>query len=123
MVLLGMLLLSPMSSKYHFVTLVVPIAFIVADYAYGDRRPGVGVCLMGLFVVGTLTSKGIVGHAAGNWALAYGAITASTLICLGLVASILLRRARRWAAAAADLVPAEGVDDGLASSAGETGNA
>ncbi|MCB9870762.1 MAG: DUF2029 domain-containing protein [Planctomycetes bacterium] len=53
----GMVLLSPMSSKSHFCVLVAPIALCVHDFVFRRRDRLVLVCLMVLFV-GALTSKG-----------------------------------------------------------------
>jgi len=66
-----MLLLSPMSSKAHYVVLVLPcIAFAVA---YVERRDAwLRVLLPVLLLTGPLTSKGLTGKALGDLTLAWG---------------------------------------------------
>jgi len=71
----GMVLLSPMSSKSHFGVLVLPVA--LAASLLGRRRLDLvlGGLLLFVFVIGTLTTKGIVGSRTGNVLLGYGAVT------------------------------------------------
>jgi glycosyl transferase family 87 len=66
-----MLLLSPMSSKAHYVVLVLPcIAFA---RAYVERRDAwLRVLLPVLLLTGPLTSKGLTGKALGDLTLAWG---------------------------------------------------
>ena len=81
-VLCGMLLLSPMSSKSHFAVLIVPLSFCVMEFLRDPRRRVIGIHLGIVFVVGTLTSKGIIGKDLGNQVLALGSITWITLATL-----------------------------------------
>jgi hypothetical protein len=98
-ILCGMLLLSPMSSKYHFVTLVVPIAFCLGDFLFRKRDRVVGAKLILLLLLGPLTAKGLIGKSAGDTVLAYGAVTASTILVLLCTGHILYHRARSMPAA------------------------
>ena len=81
-VLCAMLLLSPMSSKSHFGVLIVPFSFCVVELVRDPRRLVIGIHLALIFVLGTLTSKGILGKDLGNLVLAYGSITWLTLLTL-----------------------------------------
>lgn len=93
-ILCGMLLLSPMSSKYHFVTLLVPIAFCLGDFLYRKRDRVVGTKLVLLLLVGPLTAKGLIGKTAGDTALAYGAVTLSTILVMLCTGHVLYHRAK-----------------------------
>jgi hypothetical protein len=97
-VLCGMLLLAPMSSKQHFCTLLVPIAFCVADYMYHRRDRVVGGALLVVLLAGTLVTKDLVGRPWGNALLACGSLTLCAIACLVASGRILLRRRREAAA-------------------------
>ncbi|MCB9872330.1 MAG: DUF2029 domain-containing protein [Planctomycetes bacterium] len=90
----GMVLLSPMSSKSHFCVLVAPIALCVHDFVFRRRDRLVLVCLMVLFV-GALTSKGVFGRRRGNQLLAHGAVTWCALAALVGTTRVLVRSAAR----------------------------
>jgi len=92
-VLLGMLLLSPMSSKQHFCVLLVPITVLVLDWFYYGRRPIVTTALALLFTLGMLAGKDVVGASLHKQLNAYGSLTWLTLICLVACCDI-SRRAR-----------------------------
>ncbi len=100
LVLCGMLLLSPMSSKHHFCTLLVPLTFCLVDFLY--RRPSVPVaalCVV-LFGLGTLGAKDVVGRPLANLLLAYGALTWCTVACFAASCWVLTQRRRLFAEAA-----------------------
>ena len=65
-ILCGMLLLSPMSSKYHFVTLLVPISICLGDFLYRKRDPFVGAALVIILMLGTVTAKTLIGKSTGD---------------------------------------------------------
>jgi hypothetical protein len=90
MILCGMVLLSPMSSKAHFCVLLVPIAFCVAQVFYrkGDRIQT--ALLVAMFVTGTLSTKGIL-RELGQTVLAYGTVTACALCAFAATAWILMK--------------------------------
>jgi hypothetical protein len=81
-VLCGMLLLSPMSSKHHFCTLVVPIAFCVVYVLFQHRDRVVLGGLAAVFLFGTLGAKDLVGDGIGNLLQACGSLAFCTLACL-----------------------------------------
>ena len=87
--LIAMLLLSPMSSKSHFVVLMLPYMVIVGYLMkQGSFRNVVGVLLAVSFALNSLTSQDIIGKKA-SLAMAYmGCITIGTtllLIMLGII--------------------------------------
>jgi hypothetical protein len=76
-----MLLLSPMTSKAHFVILTLPV-LLVAQWSV--ERPSWRWCLTlaGLLVTGPLAAKDLVGREWGTLALAWGLPTWHTLLLL-----------------------------------------
>ena len=94
MVLCGMVLLSPMSSKSHFDVLLVPFAFVVGDWLWRRTDVVVAILLAGAFVGGTLTAKGLVDRELGNLLLAYGSVTWTAVLALLAAAWALVGRAR-----------------------------
>jgi len=79
----GMLMLSPMSSKSHFVALMLPYMALSA-YAIREQRMrwiGGGVLAMS-FALTSLTSKGLLGRDLGDIALYAGCVTMGTLVLL-----------------------------------------
>ncbi len=91
----GMVLLSPMSSKSHFGVLLLPIALAAFLVCRGCRDRALIAGLALVFVIGTLTTKGVVGSRLGNVLLAYGSVTWTAVLALMLTAraQTLLRRA------------------------------
>jgi len=87
-VLLGMLLLSPMTSKQHFCVLVVPVFVLVIEWLYYGRKPVVGVALASLLVLGTLAGKDLVGASAHKQLGAYGSLTWMTFLCLVAICAV-----------------------------------
>ena len=93
----GMVLLSPMSSKSHFCVLLLPIAFCLADYLDRRRDIFLGFLLLLVFAVGSLTAKGLLGSDLGNQVLARGSVTLTALLCLAASAHALYHRSRKLA--------------------------
>ena len=91
-VLISMLLLSPVSSKSHFVILLLPHIAIVA-YLIGHRESWRAVVplLCASFALNTLTSRAFVGKELANQMLSSGCITLGTLLLLATVAVIVLQ--------------------------------
>ena len=78
-----MLLLSPQSSKSHFVVLLVPTAAVVLHLLKTDRDwVGVGI-LVSVGILGSLTGRDIIGSERSELLLAYGSIAGCSLL-LGL---------------------------------------
>lgn len=93
-VMCSMLLLSPMSSKAHFCVLLAPITFIAADFLQRPRDPITAGAIGGLFLLGPLSAKDLIGRPMGNAILAYGGLTLTAFICLSVTAYVLARRSR-----------------------------
>lgn len=90
-VLISMLLLSPVSSKSHFVVLLLPHMAIVAYLIrQRDAWPAVLPFLGGSFALNTLTSKLFLGKDLSNELLSRGCVALGTLLLLGAVAAIVL---------------------------------
>jgi len=89
LVLCGMVLLSPMSSKSHFCVLLLPALFCSLHYLQHGRDRILGGLLVGSFALGTLTVKGVVGREWGNVFLAYGSVTWTALLLLLATAHVL----------------------------------
>lgn len=88
-ILCGMLLFSPMSSKQHFCTLLVPITFSVLHFLYRRRDPLVAAGLFFLLFLGPLAAKDILGKRIGDLLQAYGSVTLCTIFCLLITARAL----------------------------------
>ena len=104
-VLCGMLLLSPMSSKSHFCVLVIPLAYLVTELLRDRRRWIIGLHLALILVLGSLTSKGLIGKAPGEWILAHGSVTWCTVLTLSASTYALLRQTRTPAAGECAALP------------------
>jgi hypothetical protein len=87
----GMVLLSPQSSKSHFCVWLFPAAFL-ADRVLRGRRDPLGWATLGaVFVLGTLTAKGIVTKDLGARINAYGNVTWCTVLLLVATTFVLWR--------------------------------
>jgi hypothetical protein len=91
-VLISMLMLSPVSSKSHFVVLLLPHMAIVAHLIRHREAWGAVVPMLGAsFALNTLTSKLFLGRELSNEMLSRGCITLGTLLLLAAVAVIVLQ--------------------------------
>ncbi len=91
-VLLLMLLLSPMSSKAHFGTLIVP-GFCLARAAFHSRSRLLGSLLLVAVLLGLLSNKDPLGERLYTLSLWYGVVTCQSLI---LLAGCLLAIAKEY---------------------------
>jgi hypothetical protein len=82
MLVCGMLLLSPMSSKAHFFLLLLPASLMVRFFIWEHRDRIIGSILIVMFVYGTLTVKDLIGKEAGHAVLATGSVTWCTLLAM-----------------------------------------
>jgi hypothetical protein len=80
-VLLLMLVLSPMSSKAHFGTLIIP-GFCLARAALISRSRILGVVLLGSILLGLASNKDLLGEKLYTLSLWYGVVTWQTLLLL-----------------------------------------
>jgi len=91
-ILISMVLLSPVSSKSHFVVLLLPHMAIVAYLIkYREARRAVVPLLCASFALNTLTSRMFMGREMSNQMLSAGCITLGTLLLLAVVAVIALQ--------------------------------
>jgi hypothetical protein len=81
-VLSAMLLLSPMSSTYHFCALFVPISFCGTYWMYCERSYVIGAILAAQFAISFFTAQGIVGEWLADRALACGIMTFDAILLL-----------------------------------------
>ncbi len=85
MVLIAMLLLSGLSWKAHFVTMVLPYSVLLAylaDARYSDRRRSIGVLLVVSSALCTLTCD-IITPRGANYAEAVGVVTLGAIAAAG----------------------------------------
>jgi hypothetical protein len=83
LLLISMLMLSPMTSRYHFVLLVLPYTVLVAACLADDRmRVLGGTVLFASFMLLTGTSNEVVGTAVSEFAYSYGFFVMGTLLLL-----------------------------------------
>ena len=80
-VLILMLLLSPMSSKPHFCTLLLP-GFCLARYALENRSRVVWALLIAAIIAGTVGIRGLVGRDLATVTLWYGNVMWSAVLLL-----------------------------------------
>ena len=92
-VLLLMLLCSPMSSKPHFCTVLLP-AFCLARLAVGRRDRWLALVLAGAIVLGSLATKGLCGGDAAALALWFGNVMWMALFLLAGCAHALVNEHR-----------------------------
>lgn len=107
MVLILMLLLSPMSSKAHFGTLVVP-GYCLARAALNVRSRLLNAILAGVVLLGLLCNKDPLGGRLYTLSLWYGVVTWQTLLLLA--GCLVVYRQRRAGLAAQLPCPAPASD-------------
>ncbi len=91
-VVISMLMLSPISSKSHFVALLLPHMAIVAYLLKHREAWALAAPLLCVsFVLNTLVSRALMGRELSNQLLTYGSITIGTLLLLAVVAVIVFR--------------------------------
>jgi alpha-1,2-mannosyltransferase len=91
-VLISMLLLSPISSKSHFVVLMLPYMVIVAYLARHREAWGAALPLLGASVLlNLLASRGLAGRELSVQMMSLGSITIATLLLFAAVAVIVFR--------------------------------
>ena len=89
---ISMLMLSPMTSRYHYILLVLPYMTVVG-LALRDRslRAAAIVKLIVSFVLGTATSNDIAGHFMTEWSYAHDFLVLSALVLLVFLGYVVLR--------------------------------
>lgn len=89
LLMISMLLLSPVSSRSHFVALILPYMLALAAVRRGQATRTVGTVVLSLsFLLATGSSNDVVGQAVSEWGHWYGLMTWGTLVLvvpLGMV--------------------------------------
>lgn len=93
LLLIATLMLSPMTSRSHYIVLLLPyyvlVAAVIRDASM--RRVG-GLALVASFVLLTATSNDVVGRRVTEWAYQTGQLVIGALVLMVGVAAIVLRR-------------------------------
>jgi hypothetical protein len=93
LLLIGMLMLSPMSSKSHFVVLVLPYMALSACVLREPRMRWLGGSVLAVsFALTTLTSKDLIGRYLANAFLSAGCMTLGALALLVFLAYAVFER-------------------------------
>jgi Glycosyltransferase family 87 len=89
---ISMLLLSPMTSRYHYILLLLPYMTVVG-LAVRDSslRVAAIVTLIVSFVLGTATSNDLAGHVLTEWSYAHNFLVLSALVLLVFLGYVVLR--------------------------------
>jgi hypothetical protein len=79
--LTGMVLLSPMSSKSHFIVLLLPNLLVLgALFRFPSLRKGGATLLGASFALNSLTSRSLVSDRLSDTFLSLGCITVGTIV-------------------------------------------
>jgi len=99
LVLIAMLMLSPMTSRSHYVSLLLPYTLLSAYWLRDRRTKGVGLALLALsFLLATATSNDLVGSRVTTWAYRNNLIELGALILIPYLAIVIWPRKERGAA-------------------------
>lgn len=88
-------LLSPLSWKAHFVALIFPVAFLIAQiFSINNERLQrvITLVLFVAFVVFTLTSHRLIGKPAAGWADSHSLICAGALLIFFATVAVIIRQ-------------------------------
>lgn len=95
LLLMAMLMLSPMTSRSHYVALLLPYMTLLAHNWRDRRTAGVGrAVLLASFALVTLTGNDAVGEAFTIWAYRHSAMVLGTLVLLIYCAALVIERLR-----------------------------
>jgi hypothetical protein len=88
---ISMLMLSPMTSRYHYILLVLPYMTVIG-LAVRDRslRVAAVVTIALSFILGTATSNDIAGHFLTEWSYQHNFLVLSALVLLAFLAFVVL---------------------------------
>lgn len=90
LLIIAMLMLSPMTSRSHYATLILPYTVIVAYWLRDRRTRLLGTLVLGTsFVLATATSGDFVGKAMTDWAYRTSHIELGTLALIVYLAAII----------------------------------
>ena len=92
LLLISMLMLSPMTSRSHYVALLLPYMTLVTLGFRDDRTLNLGrAVLAASFLLVTLTSNDIVGQDVTEWAYGHSHLVLGTLVLLIYFAVLVIR--------------------------------
>jgi hypothetical protein len=99
LVLIAMLMLSPMTSRSHYVSLLLPYTLLTAYWLRDRRTKGLGLALLALsFLLATASSNDLVGSQVTKWAYHNNLIELGALILIPYLAIVIWPRKDRAAA-------------------------
>ena len=89
---IAMLMLSPMTSRYHYILLVLPYMTVIG-LAARDRslRVPATVTMAIAFIMGTATSNDLAGHFLTEWSYRHNFLVISALVLLAFLAFVIVR--------------------------------
>ena len=89
---ISMLMLSPMTSRYHYILLVLPYMTVIG-LAIRDRslRVPAIVTMTIAFIMGTATSNDLAGHFLTEWSYQHNFLVLSALVLLVFLAAVIVR--------------------------------
>jgi alpha-1,2-mannosyltransferase len=89
---ISMLMLSPMTSRYHYILLILPY-MTVMGLAIRDTslRIAAIATLVASFILGTATSNDIAGHFMTEWSYAHNFLVLSALVLLVFLSFVIMR--------------------------------
>lgn len=95
LLLISMLMLSPMTSRSHYVALLLPYMTLLTLNFHDQRTQTFGRCVLAAsFVLITLTSNDAVGETVTIWAYKHSFLVLGTLVLLIYFAALVIRRHR-----------------------------
>jgi alpha-1,2-mannosyltransferase len=99
---ISMLLLSPMTSRYHYILLILPYMTVIGLAVRDRSLRGAAIVTMALsFILGTATSNDIAGHFMTEWSYQHNFLVLSALVLLVFLAFVIVRNDVRQASPAA----------------------
>ena len=89
---ISMLMLSPMTSRYHYILLILPYMTVIG-LTLRDRSLRIpAIVTMALsFILGTATSNDIAGHFMTEWSYQHNFLVLSALVLLAFLAFVIVR--------------------------------
>jgi hypothetical protein len=96
LLLISMLMLSPMTSRSHYVALILPYTALIALGFRDNRTRNLGrAVLAASFILVTLSGNDVVGEGFTNWAYRHSAMALGTLVLLIYFAALVIVRYRQ----------------------------
>lgn len=114
LLLISMLMLSPMTSRSHYVAMILPYLTLLAMNFRDRRTQWLGrAVLAASFALMTLTGNDVVGQSVTVWAYRHSSMVAGTLLLLIYFAPLVLECRRRESLAAAAPHDIAGLEAGV----------